>query len=473
MKLIDYHRSFLVNTVNLNQTRLDLLQSRVESIYVAAAMDPILGPFVEEYVPQGSWAHGTIIRPVGNREFDADILLKITERPEWAGDKKKYVTETLAAFDRAAYAGKTEKHTRCVRIIYADDCHVDIVPYGELEDGRQVIIDTKANEFESSNPQGFTDWMKEKDDLTGGNLRKVIRLLKHLRDYKTTFSVPSVILTTLVGERVLVWNAEGRYPDVPTALKNILADLDSWLQMYETMPSIADPSCPDVNFDHRWDQARYTTFRKKIHDYSAWVTEAYDEPVKDKSVGLWQKVFGPDFKAPAAAAALPTVTKSASLVPYVRAPKEQFIEDRGFGYNLTHKATITPRWRGALGSGTATCERWDRLARGDRSTSAFAPMSRRRTPCSGRSATSAQRRLLWASCAGSSKTGPRPTRSERAPPTRERTGSSATSSRTASCGRLIATWSGSADGRAAGPPPERSRCGHELPRAPARVVRWL
>ena len=53
MKLIDYHRSFLVNTVNLNQTRLDLLQSRVESIYVAAAMDPILGPFVEEYVPQG------------------------------------------------------------------------------------------------------------------------------------------------------------------------------------------------------------------------------------------------------------------------------------------------------------------------------------------------------------------------------------------------------------------------------------
>ena len=46
--------------------------------------------------------------------------------------------------------------------------------------------------------------MKEKDGLTGGNLRKVIRLLKYLRDYKTTFSVPSVILTTLVGERVLV-----------------------------------------------------------------------------------------------------------------------------------------------------------------------------------------------------------------------------------------------------------------------------
>ena len=340
MKLIDYHRSFLVNTVNLNQTRLDLLQSRVESIYVAAAMDPILGPFVEEYIPQGSWAHGTIIKPVGNREFDADILLKITERPEWAGDKKKYVTETLAAFERSAYAGKTEKHTRCVRIIYADDCHVDVVPYVELEDGRQVIIDTKANEFESSNPQGFADWMKEKDGLTGGNLRKVIRLLKYLRDYKTTFSVPSVILTTLVGERVLAWNAEGRYPDVPTALKNILADLDEWLQIYDTMPTITDPSCPDVTFNHRWDQDRYTTFRKKIGDYSAWVTEAYNETDKDKSVELWQKVFGPDFKAPpSTASATPAVTKAAPIRE-ARAPQEQFIEERGFTYNLTHVASI-------------------------------------------------------------------------------------------------------------------------------------
>jgi hypothetical protein len=339
MKLIDYHKAFLTNTVDLNQTRLDLLESRVESIYAAAAMDDSIGPFVEEYIPQGSWAHRTIIRPLTGHEFDADILLKINERPEWADDKKKYVTETLAAFECSAYAGKTEKHTRCVRIIYVDDCHVDVVPYVELEDGREVIVDTRANEFESSNPKGFADWMKEKDGLTGGHLRKVIRLLKYLRDYKGTFSVPSVILTTLVGERVLAWNAEGRYPDLPTTLKNMIADLDAWLQLYETMPSIADPSCPDVTFDHRWDQARYTTFRNKVSDYSEWVSQAYDEPDKEKSLELWQNVFGPDFKAPVAAAAAPAATQAVA-VRETRAPQEQFIEERGFSYNLTHVATI-------------------------------------------------------------------------------------------------------------------------------------
>jgi len=162
--------------------------------------------------------------------------------------------------------------------------------------------------------------------------------------------------------------------------------------MYDTLPSIADPSCPDVTFGHRWDQARYTTFRKKIHDYSAWVAEAYDEPVKDTSIELWQKIFGPDFKAPAAA--LPAVTKTASVVPYVRAPQEQFIEERGYGYNLSHKATIEGH-RGEAPRVPARQPSRDGIGRqgGDGLTSAFAPMSRRRTPFSGRSATSGRKRL--------------------------------------------------------------------------------
>lgn len=230
MKLLEYHRAFLANTVNLDETRLDLLASRVESIYAAAAMDATLGPLVEEVIPQGSWAHRTIIKPRDKKEFDADILLKLTEQPEWADSPRKYVLETLAAFNRSSlYGDKTEKHTRCVRIIYADDCHVDVVPYVILGDGRQAIIDSTANCYEESNPQGFTDWMKEKDDLANHNLRTVIRLLKYLRDFKGTFNAPSVILTTLLGERIHAWDAASRHPDVPTTLSNGLADLDAWL----------------------------------------------------------------------------------------------------------------------------------------------------------------------------------------------------------------------------------------------------
>lgn len=84
-----------------------------------------------------------------------------------------------------------------MRIDYADDCHVDVVPHLVLDDGRQVIVNSKENAFDETNPEGYTAWMKEKDALAGGHLRKVIRLVKYLRDSKDTFRIPSVILTAL------------------------------------------------------------------------------------------------------------------------------------------------------------------------------------------------------------------------------------------------------------------------------------
>ncbi len=160
-------------------------------------------------------------------------------------------------------------------------------------------------------------------------LLRVVRVLKYLRDYKQTFSVPSVILTTLVGERVSAWDADVLYKDVPTALKSMLADLDSWLQMHPMMPLLEDPSCLGTSFNHRWDQQQYENFRTRVSQYSAWVTEAYDETDKQKSIIAWQRIFGADFKAPAktttTASAAPAVPETAMQLP--RAPKEQYIEE--------------------------------------------------------------------------------------------------------------------------------------------------
>src|SRR5207247_11077484 len=71
-----------------------------------------------------------------------------------------------------------------VRIAYANDCHVDVVAYLVLADGRQVIVNRDIDDWEDTNPQGFTNWMRSKDTITEGNLRRVLRLLKFLRDHK-------------------------------------------------------------------------------------------------------------------------------------------------------------------------------------------------------------------------------------------------------------------------------------------------
>jgi len=340
MKLIAYHEAFLKGTVNLNRSRLDQLSTRVSSIVSALENDDEVGDILVGHIPQGSWAHNTIIKPLHNHEFDADILVELEEQADWS--ERDYITAVRDAFKGStSYKPLVRKKNRCVRIGYNNDCHVDVVPYIKLSDGRQVIVNWAEEKFEDTNPDGFTAWMKERDDLALKNLRKVLRLLKYLRDYKQTFTIPSVILTLLVGERITSWDSDQRYKDVPTALKNMLNDLDQWLDMYPMMPCLEDPSCPGTYFHHRWNEAQYKNFKKMVKKYAVWVNEAYDEPDKTTSLAAWQRVFGNGFKAPAVAMPA-SASESAPPIPVrlERAPNERYIEEFGFIINLTHVAHI-------------------------------------------------------------------------------------------------------------------------------------
>lgn len=304
MKLTDYFNVLLKDTVNLGQVKLDLLDSRVEAVYKALKADEQIGHLVLGKTPQGSWAHKTIINPVGSNEFDADFMLDMTENPDWADDPKKYIEEVYAALHRHSTYGRMphSRKCRCVRLVYANSMHLDIVPHLNLADGREVIVNRDDNDWEPTDPQGFTDWMKKKDALAKGNLRKGIRLMKYLRDHKNSFTgTRSILLTTLLGEQVTELRTlldPGYYSDVPTTLLHVVKDLDAWLQARPTKPSIPDPSGSGVTFDHRWDQATYNYFRDRIHVHAAEIEEAYKEENKEHSIELWQGIFGDGFKAP-------------------------------------------------------------------------------------------------------------------------------------------------------------------------------
>jgi len=345
MKLIRYFDSFLTETVNLKQARLDLLDLRVDSIVGTIGTDDSVGRLLVGHTPQGSWAHRTIIEPLPGDEFDADILLQLEEQAAWEASPKRYITEVLAALRRSSeYGDKVNRKTRCVRVRYADDCHVDVVPYIIRSDGSEVIVNYVEDEFEETNPKGFTDWMREKDTLANSNLRRVIRLLKYLRDYKNTFTAPSVILTTLLGERVQALETDTLYADVPTTLLTLITDLNAWLQANVTMPVIEDPSCPGISFNHRWDEAQYANFRNQIRGYATRIRSAYEEADKARSLRLWQEIFGDEFKEPVAKASITESLPPSKLdwLPSDRAPDEVFIQER-YGIALRYTARIDAR----------------------------------------------------------------------------------------------------------------------------------
>lgn len=298
MKLHSYFQNFLANTVNLDDSRIEKLNKRVDAISSFLGSHEVFGELLIDVIAQGSYAHRTIIKPVGGREYDADVLLSMKEHPDWT--PAQYTQELYKAFESGRYKGMAHRRTRCVFIDYADPFHVDVVPYVEA---RKDITNNKTDDWEHTDPEGFTAWLETRTRATGGRLPAVLRMLKYLRDSKTTFSIKSVLLTILVGENVQTWHADlddGYYGDIPTTLVNVVEDLDDYLQGRPSLPPIWDPAGTGQDFSERWSQEGYANFRKQIHYYAGKIRDAYDEPDKGTSLAAWQAVFGSGFCAPTA-----------------------------------------------------------------------------------------------------------------------------------------------------------------------------
>jgi len=295
------HFEGLLGSVNLNPGRLEQLADHEKALRDWLRSDPEFSPVLQGISRQGSWAHRTIIKPLGGREFDADLLVRMKVQRSWSKNPRRYPEALYEAMLRSPrHRDKVELKTRCVRVTYAGDCHVDLVPYvhealyGIFD--QQFIVNRSTGEFERVNPEGFVNWVRQKDKVTQGHLRKTLRLLKYLRDYRGTFDVPSVILTVLVGSRANdVFAFFDRYCDLPTAFRSLVTGTDRWLAAQSGVPVVRDPSCRAVDFGHRLDEVGFWKFRDQFHGYAETVRAAYKASDREESIELWREVFGNAF----------------------------------------------------------------------------------------------------------------------------------------------------------------------------------
>jgi hypothetical protein len=343
MKFAADFDSFLRTEVNLDSKRIDRLQQSVGALDSFIAGHADFSEIFLDTIPAGSWAHRTIIKPVGEYdEFDADLLVYVTEQPGW--QPKDYIEKLYSAFrSKATYKDKVIRKTRCVRIDYAGDFHVDLVPYTERA-GTHYITNRSEPEnegrFEASNPERFSEWIDERQRAANGHFVKVVRLVKYLRDYKNTFTCKSIILMTLLGNEVNPIETSlnpNLFPDVPTTLTVLLERLAASLP--PEMPAVLDPAETGDNFTDRYKEGwNYENFRSKVVYYSEKARAALDESDRETSIKLWQDIFGAGFKPG-------ILKKSAELAPLSAAvpwAQEQFIDQAptSFPMALYPKATV-------------------------------------------------------------------------------------------------------------------------------------
>ncbi|GAA4814068.1 hypothetical protein GCM10023232_06920 [Sphingosinicella ginsenosidimutans] len=316
VKLTSQFADFLRDTVNLNQTRITNLENSIEALknFVRQCdWEPRIRGFEE----QGSWAHDTIIKPVDGGEFDADLLVMVDPVEGWtAADYVRTLGEAFA--DSATYGDKAKAWDYCVTITYAGERKVDLAPCvkNRLWEGSLEVCNRAADRFERSEPIEYTKWLRERNALSGSNsFRKVTRLLKYLRDIKTTFTCPSVLLTTLLGRQVEWYDKDSDdFADVPTTLRTVMGRLDDWLQGRPTRPRVENPKLTSEDFASGWTDTQYSNFRAFIHKYRGWIDEAYEEEDRSESIKAWRRIFGVEFAKGEEIRAATSVEKSGSLM---------------------------------------------------------------------------------------------------------------------------------------------------------------
>lgn len=243
---------------------------------------------------RGSYALRTIIRPVNGQDYDVDVLVFLKD----GGRSKKpadYIDEVhRCLMQDGNYADKACLKTRCVTVKYAGGFHLDLVPC-ITKGGRDFICNYGENAFEETDGTGFRDWFNKQSDITYGNLKPAVRMLKCLRNHQDDFDVKSITLTALAGSIVSGGSDSVNFKNIPQALQTTSNRINGFLQANPDLPNIANPALSPEKFTRDWSRADYKNFREKFAIYTDKINAAWEETDRQRSIEKWRKLFGDNF----------------------------------------------------------------------------------------------------------------------------------------------------------------------------------
>lgn len=253
-----------------------------------ADSDSLLAIWEPEIYPQGSMLLGTTVRPYGRNEYDLDLVCQLhycAQQPPMT--IYNWVHERLSAHE--TYKEMLERLKRCLRLNYAGDFHLDILPAcpnEQVGNGSIIVPDRKLQCWMHSNPKGFADWFFRKcqlrDEIAQRTLKdaveplpspvpseykyplqRIVQLTKRHRDiffHGGRDIARSVILTTLAG---------GFYKgqrSLSLALEGVLDGIHAALELHSEVPRIQNPVHASENFADTWDEQKYEKFKAYIRN---------------------------------------------------------------------------------------------------------------------------------------------------------------------------------------------------------------
>ncbi|MDE3838760.1 nucleotidyltransferase [Bacillus methanolicus] len=275
----------------MNPTRKSRVESALNHWENNFKEDEELKDLFLDFYSQGSYSTDTGVKPKNNDEFDVDaiLLLNIDEKEEPKDILKKI---SVRIKSHKEFEDRVKVKDRCVRIDYAGDFHVDIVPALPFENVIK-IPSKKENEWCQTNPVGFTNWCNAINSKTDGYFAKIVKIMKHWRDDNVgkDTAPKSILMTTLIG------NSFVKKSSIAETLVETLISLVDQLEclLEEDEIYVENPSLEDENLARNWDHTKAGRFLKKVKNLKDDCQDALDDKDKESSIEKWQNIFGKSY----------------------------------------------------------------------------------------------------------------------------------------------------------------------------------
>jgi Second Messenger Oligonucleotide or Dinucleotide Synthetase domain len=309
--------------LQLSPTRYQEAVDRYQAVcrWLEAEGSPVSN-YMPTIYPQGSMRIGTTVKPLGREEHDLDFVCEFQIDPSTIETPLELLRHVAARLkEHKVYRDLLEVKNRCVRLNYANEFHMDILPAcPDPASGEDCIVvpDRQSAWWKPSNPRGYAEWFEERCIVTvpyqfserklamdsaepipaqeasheKATLKHVVQLLKRWRDiyYQDRCDVApiSMVLTTLAAQFY------GGHWSVSESMTTILEGIEGAVNA--AMPGriyVLNPANTDEDLSERWDDpTQYAAFIEGIRALrAAWNRLTLDQTL-EKSVGILEGLAG-------------------------------------------------------------------------------------------------------------------------------------------------------------------------------------
>ncbi len=243
-----------------------------------------------EIFPQGSFAIGTTVKPLGRDEYDVDLVCLLNNCTTIEIPPIQLLTD-LRNFLIPLYGKENiELKKRCVSINFSKNFHLDIlpaIPDHIKGDTNLYVPDRKTKDWTCSNPKGYCAWFKHRSQqimVMGAKdenlpapattnyqtpLQNTVQLFKRWRDiafrgFADNYQPRSIVLTTLLA------NTYSGDTSVQAALSNCLSNIQKQVSTSVQPIRVLNPLNSEELFSEKWEEEPdgYFHFRTQLATFS-------------------------------------------------------------------------------------------------------------------------------------------------------------------------------------------------------------